>query len=55
MAFAPDYVRLVLNDNFEDAKALFLDPLMAIHYATLVFIATRLQRIAPLLIPYSKI
>lgn len=35
MAFSPDYVRLVLNENFEDAKALFLDPLMAIHYAHL--------------------
>ena len=27
--FSPDYVRLVLNDNFEDAKALLLAPLMA--------------------------
>ncbi len=35
MAFAPDYVRLVLNENFEDAKALLLEPLMAIHYAHL--------------------
>jgi argininosuccinate lyase len=35
MPFSSDYVRLVLNENFEDAKALFLDPLMAIHYAHL--------------------
>jgi argininosuccinate lyase len=35
MAFSPDYVRLVLNENFEDAKTLFLDPLMAIHFAHL--------------------
>jgi argininosuccinate lyase len=35
MPFSPDYVRIVLNENFEDAKALFLDPLMAIHYAHL--------------------
>jgi argininosuccinate lyase len=38
MAFSPDYVRIVLNENFEDAKALFLDPLMAIHYAHLVML-----------------
>lgn len=35
MPFSPDYVRIVLNENFEDAKALFLEPLMAIHYAHL--------------------
>ena len=29
--FSPEYVRLVLNENFEDAKALLLDPLLAIH------------------------
>ncbi len=39
MAFAPEYVHYVLNDNFEDAKALFLSPLMAIHYAHLVMLA----------------
>src|SRR6185436_7708269 len=38
MPFSPDYVRLVLNENFEDAKTLFLDPLMAIHYAHLVML-----------------
>jgi argininosuccinate lyase len=31
-------VRLVLNENFEDAKTLFLEPLMAIHYAHLVML-----------------
>jgi len=39
MAFDPDYVRLVLEENFEDAKAQFLSPLMAIHYAHLVMLA----------------
>ena len=39
MKFAPDYVASVLNDNFEDAKAQFLSPLMAIHYAHLVMLA----------------
>ena len=39
MRFSPDYVRLVLNENFEDAKAQFLVPLMAIHYAHLVMLA----------------
>jgi argininosuccinate lyase len=39
MSFAPEYVRYVLNENFEDAKALFLSPLMAIHYAHLVMLA----------------
>ncbi len=38
MPFSPEYVRLVLNENFEDAKTLFLDPLMAIHYAHLVML-----------------
>ena len=37
--FAPDYVACVLNENFEDAKAQFLAPLMAIHYAHLVMLA----------------
>jgi argininosuccinate lyase len=39
MPFAPEYVRYVLDDNFEDAKALFLSPLMAIHRAHLVMLA----------------
>ncbi|HUR21535.1 MAG TPA: argininosuccinate lyase [Vicinamibacterales bacterium] len=38
MPFSPDYVRLVLNENFEDAKTLFLDGLMSIHYAHLVML-----------------
>ena len=38
MKFAPEYVACVLNENFEDAKALFLAPLMAIHYAHLVML-----------------
>ena len=37
----PAYVRLVLNDNFEDAKRLLLRPLMAIHDAHLVMLAER--------------
>ena len=41
MAFDPDYVRLVLNENFEDAKALFLSPLLEIHDAHLVMLAER--------------
>jgi len=39
MKFAPEYVTYVLNENFEDAKALFLSPLMAINYAHLVMLA----------------
>jgi argininosuccinate lyase len=39
--FHHDYVRLVLERNFEDAKAQFLEPLMAIHYAHLVMLAER--------------
>jgi argininosuccinate lyase len=39
VTFAPEYVKYVLNENFEDAKALFLGPLMAIHYAHLVMLA----------------
>ena len=39
MTFDPKYVDQVLTDNFEDAKALFLLPLMAIHYAHLVMLA----------------
>src|SRR5918994_7716983 len=41
MRFAPEYVSHVLNENFEDAKTLFLAPLMAIHYAHLVMLADR--------------
>jgi argininosuccinate lyase len=39
MPFSPEYVRLVLNENFEDAKTLFLSPLLGIHYAHLVMLA----------------
>jgi len=39
MKFAPEYVTYVLNENFEDAKELFLAPLMAIQYAHLVMLA----------------
>jgi argininosuccinate lyase len=46
VALLPEYVRLVLNDNFEDAKALFLSPLLAIHGAHLVMLKE--QRILPL-------
>ena len=41
MRFAPEYIACVLNDNFEDAKAELLGPLMAIQYAHLVMLATR--------------
>jgi argininosuccinate lyase len=41
MSFAPEYVRYVLNENFEDAKALFLSPLLAIHHAHLIMLAER--------------
>ena len=41
MKFSPEFVRLVLNENFEDAKAQFLSPIMAIHYAHLVMLAER--------------
>ena len=41
MVFSQEYVRLVLNENFEDAKALFLEPLMAINYAHLVMLVER--------------
>src|SRR5438552_3707082 len=41
MPFAPEYVTYVLNENFEDAKELFLGPLMAIHYAHLVMLAAQ--------------
>ena len=39
MKFSPEYVACVLNENFEDAKAQFLAPLMAIHFAHLVMLA----------------
>jgi argininosuccinate lyase len=39
MSFSPDYLRLVLSENFEDAKALFVAPLVAVHYAHLVMLA----------------
>jgi argininosuccinate lyase len=41
MGFHPDYVSQVLTENFEDAKTLFLAPLMAIHAAHLVMLADR--------------
>jgi argininosuccinate lyase len=41
VAFDPEYVSQVLNENFEDAKALFLSPLLAIHSAHLVMLANR--------------
>ena len=41
MRFAPEYITYVLNENFEDAKALFLAPLIAIHYAHLVMLDAR--------------
>ena len=41
MKFAPEYVTYVLNENFEDAKALLLSPMMAINYAHLVMLADR--------------
>jgi argininosuccinate lyase len=41
MHFDPEYVSHVLTENFEDAKTLFLGPLLAIHYAHLVMLAER--------------
>ena len=41
MSFAPEYISCVLNDNYEDAKAFFLAPLLAIHHAHLVMLAGR--------------
>jgi argininosuccinate lyase len=41
VTFAPEYITYVLNENFEDAKELFLSPLMAINYAHLVMLADR--------------
>ena len=39
MRFAPEYVNYVLTEHFDDAKELFLAPLMSIHYAHLVMLA----------------
>ena len=39
--FAPEYVKYVLNENFEDAKSQLLAPLMAIHYAHLAMLAAQ--------------
>ena len=41
MRFAPEYVTYVLNENFEDAKQLFLSPLLAIHYAHLAMLSAQ--------------
>ncbi len=41
MRFSAEYIACVLNTNFEDAKTLFLAPLMRIHYAHLVMLAER--------------
>src|SRR5262249_26591937 len=41
MPFAPEYVTYVLNENFEDAKALLLAPMMAVNYAHLVMLAAQ--------------
>ena len=38
MPFAAEYISHVLRENFEDAKTLFLSPLMAIHYAHLMML-----------------
>ena len=39
MTFDPQYIDHVLSENFEDAKTLFLSPLLAINYAHLVMLA----------------
>jgi argininosuccinate lyase len=39
--FSPEYVKYVLNENFEDAKSQFLSPLIAIHYAHLAMLAAQ--------------
>jgi argininosuccinate lyase len=41
MKFDPQYIDHVLSENFEDAKTLFVAPLMAVHYAHLVMLADR--------------
>ena len=50
MKFAAEYVACVLNENFEDAKAQFLSPLMAIHHAHLVMLTE--QGIVP--VPHAR-
>jgi argininosuccinate lyase len=37
--FASEYVAHVLRENFEDARPLFLQPLLSVHYAHLVMLA----------------
>jgi argininosuccinate lyase len=39
VTFSPDYIRLVLNENFEDAKMLLLEPMLAIHAGHLAMLA----------------
>jgi argininosuccinate lyase len=41
MRFAPEYVALVLGENFEDAKKQFLSPLMSIQMAHLVMLTAQ--------------
>jgi argininosuccinate lyase len=41
MRFAPEYVKYVLCENFNDAKELFLAPLMSIHHAHLVMLSAQ--------------
>src|SRR5437867_5919632 len=41
MKFDPEYITFVLNENFEDAKAVLLSPMMAINYAHLVMLAAQ--------------
>jgi argininosuccinate lyase len=41
VAFDPQYVSEVLGQNFRDAQALFVEPLLSIHYAHLVMLAER--------------
>jgi argininosuccinate lyase len=41
MVFDPEYVARVLRENFEDAKVLFLSPLVAINYAHLLMLRER--------------
>jgi len=38
MRFADDYIANVLTEKVEDAKRLFLAPLLSIHYAHLVML-----------------
>src|SRR6185369_10519403 len=41
VAFDPEYVSRVLHEHFEEAKALFLSPLLEINYAHLVMLRAR--------------